>query len=163
MKISAEIEGIEKLKKNFVVIDQGIKNVLGKATKAGADVIRDDAKKRIHNINGDLERGVVSVSTWDKKASKAFAQVGMDKGMNNKFVVTSKVGSRYYIPSAVEYGHRAPGAMMSIETTKKGKRKKSKKQIKAYPFMRPAMKTKRSDVAKIIENHVRQAIAKGGG
>jgi len=163
MKIKLQVDGLDKVTRNCNKVMNDIQSVLGTAVKKGADVIRDDARGRIHNIRGDLERGVISTVTWDKNKSKAFAAAGMDKAMNNKFVVTTKTGTRYYIPSAVEYGHRAPGAAMNIEKTKRGKRKKSKKQIRAKPFMRPAMKTNRAEVVRIIENYVRSEIAKGGG
>jgi HK97 gp10 family phage protein len=134
---------------------------LGTAVKAGADVIRDDAKSRVHSISGDLEKGIISTITWDKNKSKAFAGVGMDKAMNDKFLVTTKSGTRYYIPTAVEYGHRSPGGAMNIAVTKKGYHKKSKKGTRAHPFMRPAYKSKKSEVAQIIERYILAVIEEG--
>lgn len=162
MRVTSEITGLKEVIKNCEKIMGDIEQVLGPATKAGADVIRDDAKSRIHNISGTLAKGIISEVTWDKKKSKAFAGVGMDRGMNDIFVVHSKTGTRYYIPAAVEYGHRTPGGAMNIQTTKRGKRKKSKKKIKAKPFMRPALKANRANVVKIIDQHVSSAISKGG-
>lgn len=158
MRIKTEVEGLHEALLSCQRTALKVKKSLGPAVKEGADLIRDDAKSRIHNISGDLARGVISQITWDKNASKAFAGAGMDKGMNDKFVVTTKHGARYYIPAAVEYGHRAPGAAMSIEKTKRGKRKKSKKVVKAHPFMRPAYKSNRQRVVVIVENHIRRAI-----
>lgn len=158
MRINTEIIGLQQAMQRSQQVADAVKKSLGPAVKEGADLIRDDAKSRIHNISGQLSQGVISQITWDKKASKAFAGAGMDKGMNDQFVVTTKSGARYYIPAAVEYGHRAPGAAMSIELTKKGKRKKSKKQIKAHPFMRPAYKSNKQEVKLIIEKHIRQAL-----
>ncbi|MGE5390904.1 MAG: HK97-gp10 family putative phage morphogenesis protein [Deltaproteobacteria bacterium] len=158
MRIKTEIEGLREAMQKCQHVADEVKKSLGPAVKEGADLIRDDAKSRIHNISGQLSSGVVSQILWDKNASKAFAGAGMDKSMNDKFAVTTKTGVRYYIPSAVEYGHRAPGAAMSIEYTKKGRRKKSKKQIKAHPFMRPAYKNNKKQVALIIENRIRRAL-----
>jgi len=158
MRIKTEIEGLQKAMQICRHVANGVKKSLGPAVKEGADLIRDDAKSRIHNISGELSKGIISQITWDKNASKAFAGAGMDKRMNDKFVVTTKAGVRYYIPSAVEYGHRAPGAAMSIERTKRGKRKKSKKAVRARPFMRPAYKNNKKQVALIIENRIRRAL-----
>jgi len=158
MKIKTEITGLPEAMKNCRAVTDEVKKSLGPAVKEGADLIRDDAKSRIHNISGQLSKGVVSQVLWDKNASKAFAGAGMDASMNDKFKTTTKAGAHYYIPSAVEYGHRAPGAAMSIELTKKGKRKKSKKQVKAHPFMRPAYKSNKQQVVLIIENHIRRAL-----
>lgn len=163
MKLKLEIQGLAQIKKGMEGTMSEIQSVLGVAVGKGAQVIRDDAKSRIHSISGDLESGIISEVTWDKSKSKAFAGVGMDKGKNDIFVYMSKVGARYYIPSAVEYGHRAPGGAMSIELTKKGKRKKSKKKIKARPFMRPAYRssTNRAQVVKIVEEYVAGAVNRG--
>ncbi len=158
MRIKTEIEGIQQAMRNCQKTAMAVKKSLGPAVKEGADLIRDDAKSRIHNISGQLSRGVISQVTWDKNASKAFAAAGMDAGMNDKFQTTTKAGARYYIPSAVEYGHRAPGAAMSIEKTKRGKRKRSKKAVRAHPFMRPAYKSNRKPVVLIVENHIKRAL-----
>lgn len=158
MRIKTNIEGLQEAMRKCQHVADEVKKSLGPAVKDGADLIRDDAKSRIHNISGQLSQGVISEVTWDKNKSKAFAGAGMDKRMNDQFVYITKAGARYYIPSAVEYGHRAPGQVVTIEYTKRGKRKKTKKQIKAHPFMRPAYKAKKKEVALVIENRIRQAL-----
>lgn len=158
MKIKTEIEGLQQALRSCQMTAAAVKKALGPAVKEGADLIRDDAKSRIHNISGQLSRGVISQVTWDKNATKAFAGAGMDAAMNNVFKTTTKAGAQYYIPSAVEYGHRAPGSAMSIEKTKRGKRKKSKKAVRAHPFMRPAYKSNRRQVVLIVENHIKRAM-----
>jgi len=158
MRIKTEIEGLQEAMRNCQQVANAVKKSLGPAVKEGADLIRDDARSRIHNISGELSKGIISQITWDKNASKAFAGAGMDSRMNDKFAVTTKAGARYYIPSAVEYGHRGPGAAMNIEKTKRGKRKKSKKAVRARPFMRPAYKNNKKQVALIIENRIKGAL-----
>jgi len=158
MRIKTEIEGLREAMQKCRNTANEVQKSLGPAVKEGADLIRDDAKSRVHNISGNLSRGIISQITWDKNASKAFAGAGMDARMNDKFKTTTKAGAHYYIPAAVEYGHRAPGAAMSIERTKRGKRKKSKKAVRPHPFMRPAYKNNKKQVVLIIENHIRRAL-----
>ncbi len=158
MRIKTEIEGLREAMQKCRNAANEVQKSLGPAVKEGADLIRDDAKSRVHNISGNLSRGIISQITWDKNASKAFAGAGMDASMNDKFKTTTKAGAHYYIPAAVEYGHRAPGAAMSIERTKRGKRKKSKKAVRPHPFMRPAYKHNKKQVVLIIENHIRRSL-----
>lgn len=175
MKLKLEIEGIQAAMKKMDKYGEEICKTLGPAVKRGADVVRDDAKSRINSISGELARGVISEVTWDKTKSKAFAGVGMDKGMNDKFVVHTKNGVRYYIPAAVEYGHRFPGGggYVVMDIVKRGKRKgqfraaankKQNKSAKPHPFMRPAYKsgTNRAAVQRFVNDAVSSVINKGG-
>ena len=139
-EVKTEIKGLQEAMKSCQRVADEVKKSLGPAVKEGADLIRDDAKSRIHNISGDALKGIISQITWDKNASKAFAGAGMDKHMNDKFVVTTKAGARYYIPAAVEYGHRSPGAAMSIELTKKENARSPKNRLKPTHLCVPPTK-----------------------
>lgn len=188
MRIKVEVEGLQKAMKQSEQFAAKVKSRLGPIVLEGADIIRDAARGRItrSSIGGVLERGelaagIKSEITWDKNASKAFAGAGMDKNKNNRFVYHTKGGTRYYIPSAVEYGHRAPGGggYVVLATDKAGNilqytrgRKKGRARIaasskqnkvaKPHSFMRWAYKNKKDVVRLHIQSRL-AALVKGAG
>jgi hypothetical protein len=150
-KVKVSIEGLEKLEAAVKRTKQRTYDVLGPATLAGAELVRDNAKKRVRRMiashrtqaesTGSLERGINAKVTWDKKKSKAFSGVGMDRTMNHIFQKIASTGQFYY-PASIEYGHP---------------------RAKAYPFLKPALKSQRAKIKKIIAERIRAALNRGGG
>ncbi len=152
-----KVDGIEGLEKNLNNIQDKISAVLAPAAKAGADIIRDEARRRAPIMTGNLRRGIISQITWDKGKSAAFAGAGMDKSMNETFVkfgqpqkraklseaktlkqlVKAPTPKRYYYPSAQEYGT---------------------KNMPANSFMRPAFDSKKNAARNEIKKIVTAAI-----
>lgn len=169
MRVKVEIPNLKQVIKDVDKVRLNVNSVLGKAVKEGADLIKDDALQNIHNRTGELASGVKSEVTWDKNKSKAFAGVGMDGNMNDKFVYHTQNGVRYYIPAAVEYGHRPPGrgGFVVMTTVKRGKRagqyraaasSKQGKSAKPRSFMRKALKAKRKEVEALILARIKEAL-----
>ena len=176
MKVNVGIEGMEELFKNCNRVQASVIKALPKATLHGAEIIRDDARSRIHNISGELSQSLVAKVTWDKKAGKAFSGVAVSEAWNDKFIQESPTtGKRNYIPAAVEYGHVAPRRFTALAVDKEGnyktyKRGKLKGQIKtqktsrkdkvAKPqrFMQKAFKAQKQRVPMIIQKYVKSAI-----
>lgn len=176
MKVSVDIKGMDELLKNCNRVQASVIKVLPKATLHGAEIIRDDARSRIHNRSGELAASLTAQVTWDKKAGKAFSGVAVSEKWNDKFVQESSItGKRNYIPAAVEYGHTAPRAFTALEVDKEGNYKtytkgKKKGQIKAQKasrkdkvakpqrFMQKAFKAQKQRVPLIIEKYVKSAI-----
>ncbi len=52
MRIKTEILGLREAMQKCQHVADEVKKSLGPAVKEGADLIRDDAKSRIHNISG---------------------------------------------------------------------------------------------------------------
>lgn len=170
VKVDYELKGLAVALRNTKMVADEAKKCLGPAVKAGANIIKRDAQNRISRRSGQIASGIVAEVTWDKNASKAFAGVAMSKEMNNEFVYHTKMGGvRYYIPSAVEYGHRAPGGggYVLLDTIKRGKRagqfkaaasSKQGKVAKPVKFMRNAVKSTKEEVKAEVTRRIYEQI-----
>lgn len=186
MRVITEIEGLAELTKNIEKVNEITSQALKTGTEKAAEVFRDKARGGINSRSGGLRFAIIGQSTWYKKdALKAFAGAGIDQSKDFMFRGKSKrTGKQYYIPAAVEYGHRAPGGggYTVLATDKEGnfavyKKGKKKGQLKAaankyqnkvakpVQFMKKAYgdKLDRQRAVQIIEGEVRTAIAKAGG
>ena len=132
-----DISGIEQLNKKAGKLKENLYDILADAALAGADIVREDASDRARKKSGEMANGIISKVTWDKRAPVAFAACMMDPAKNDIFIKRSANGKRYYYPASIEYGH--PGAP-------------------AYPFMRPAMDSKKAQVRKEIRGRVKQVV-----
>ena len=179
MRVKVELGSLHEVMISINKYGDRFCKYLGPAVLEGAEAIRDDARSRVHSISGDLAEAITAEVTWDMGKSKAFAAAYIPKEYNDKFVVTTKDGKRYYIPTAVEYGHAGPGGggftALAIDEEgnykvykkgrKKGQIKKASpktKTVQPHPFMRPAMKAKKAEVVAIVEKHARKALRLGG-
>lgn len=168
MKVKLTIDGVQNIMKSIDKYGPELKKVLGPAVKAGADLIKADAKNRIHHISGELAESITSEVTWAKSNTAAYAGCFIDADP-----VYTKSGQRYFVANAVEYGHYGPGsggftalkvdAEGNFVTYKRGKKKgrikvasKKTKTVKPHPFMRPALKAKKTEVINAIESRVKQ-------
>jgi len=181
MRVMTEIEGLDTLVKNVKIVNSDVSQALNTGTKKAAEVFRDKAREGVNSRTGGLKFGIIGQSTWYKQdAPKAFAGAGIDQSKDFMFRGKSKTGKQYYIPAAVEYGHRAPGGggytVLATDkegnfvSYKKGKRKGQLKSAsnklqnkvaKPVRFMKKAYgdKSDRQKAVKIIEGEVRTAIA----
>lgn len=175
MKMKLQVEGLQQAMRNLDRCSEDVCKVLGPAVKEGADVVRDFAKRR---AKGSIAAAIESKVTWDKNKSKAFAAAYIPAKYNDQFVHITKDGKRYYIPTAVEYGHKLPGgggSVFQIAYYKKGKKagqmkpvkyaKEISKAVKPYPFMRPAYKSRvtRSAIKGFVAAAIQRALKERGG
>lgn len=168
MRMRLKVEGVQAAMLQLDKYGDAFCDHLGPIVLEAADIIRDDARRR---AKGSIARAIESRVTWDHKKSKAFAAVYIPKGYNDQFQYYAKAtNSQYYIPTAVEYGHRPPysdkGTVYQIAFYKRGAKKgsarpvkfakKLNKRIKPHPFIRPAYKsrTNRAEVKKTIEDFI---------
>ena len=143
MRTGVQVDGLQEITRRIGSFRQNLFNELGAIALEGADIVRDEAISRATEDTGDLKGGIISVVTWDKNKSKAFAGAGMDRAKNDIFVKFSASGKRYYYPASVEYGHGDP---------KKGER----------PFLRISLKKKRTAIKNHVASRIR-AIVEGVG
>ena len=173
MRMRLKVEGTQAAMLRMDKYGEAFCNHLGPTVLKAANVIRDDAKKR---AKGSISSSIESEITWDRKKSKAFAAVCIPKKFNDQFVYFvkgtrgGKAGNRYYIPTAVEYGHRPPNSdketVYQVAVYKRGKKKgqakpvryanQVSKKIPAHPFIRPAYKSQanRNKVKSIIQDYI---------
>ena len=186
MKIKCDIENIDVVMKNVKLTDEAIKKALVTGVEKAAAVFRESAKGNTPVKTGQIKGSLESAVTWCRKdAPKAYAGVGVNEAKAATLRGKSKrTGKDYSIPSAVEYGHRAPGGggytVLATDkegnfvTYKKGKKKGQLKSAankfqnkvaKPVRYMKKAYdnKTDRQRAVQIIEGEVRAAIAKAGG
>jgi HK97 gp10 family phage protein len=135
-----KITGVDEFKKNIEKVNKDVIKILPDAVMAGAEIIRDAAKAKVHSRSGLLEAGIKAEITWDKNAPVAWAGAGFDREMNDVFVKYSKAGKRYYYPAAVEYGHKGPHPAPK------------------HSFMRSALDENKAKIRAEIKNRVKAAI-----
>jgi HK97 gp10 family phage protein len=106
--------------------------------------IKEKAYKKQKRGQYAMYVGIETAKGAAKKSSgsaKGFYKF-MEKSIETmSFVYITKSGRRYYIPTAIEYGHAFPG---------RGGRKNAPKDVAARPFMRPAIDTNKQKAAKIF-------------
>lgn len=181
MKLKLDVEGLNETQSSISKYDKALKEVLPPAVKKGADHLRNDVKRRINERTGMLASAIEADNTWvHPDAPKAFAGVGVNETKVGKLRGTSKrTGKDYSIPSAVEYGHRAPGGggYTVLATDKEGNyvtynrgRKKGRlkaaasskqnKVAKPQKFMQKAYKDQgnRAAVIKYVNDAVKKVI-----
>jgi hypothetical protein len=134
MRTTVKVEGLEGIVRNVQGFQKHLFSQFGEIVKEAADIVRDQAKAntaKFKEPTGATEKGIISVVTWDKNKSKAFAGVGMDPAMNDTFVKIGKNGKRYYYPASLEYMNGGKNA-----------------------FLRPALKKKKTAVRKHVAARV---------
>lgn len=175
------MEGLNETQSSISKYDKALKEVLPPAVKKGAEHLRRDVQRRIPKPTGELAASIDADNTWvHPDAPKAFAGVGVSESKGEKLRGTAnRTGKDYSIPSAVEYGHRAPGGggYTVLATDKDGNyvtysRGRKKGQVKAAAsskqnkvakpqrFMQKAYKDKgnRAAVIKYINDAVKKVI-----
>ena len=136
-----KVEGMEELQKNVDRLKKSVFDCLSEAALDGAEIIKNASVAKAPVREGLLRQGIKAEVTWDRSgAPVAWAGAGFDKAMNDVFVKYTKAGTRYYYPTAVEYGHVGPHP------------------APANPFMRPALDENRAKARTAIRNQVKKAI-----
>lgn len=141
------------------------KKIVRQGVRAAWKPLLDRAKANaMSNVGGTMGRLIsknLQLRAWRRQKKGQYAMyvrikagvpefIGYTKG--SAFSITSKkqiVGSRAYIPAAIEYGHAFP--------YRGGKG--ANKDVAAIPFMRPALDAILPQAPKIFEQHLNQAIA----
>ena len=83
----------------------------------------------------------------------AYGVMTMIDPREESFIYYTKDKQRYYLPSAIEYGHAFPG---------RGGGKGSPKDVAAMPYLRPAFDSEVLNAERIIEDKLKQGIEQVG-
>lgn len=139
------------------VVRQGVRA----AWKPLLDRAKANAKANVGGEMGNLLAKHMTLRAFRRQKKGQYGMLvrikpGIDKfvqySMGSAFSITGKrkqiSGSRYYIPSAIEYGHAFPG--------RGGKG--APKDVAAMPFMRPALDVTLPGAPKIFERYLVHAI-----
>jgi HK97 gp10 family phage protein len=138
------------------------KKIVNPAVKKGIEPIAMACRvNAVMNVGGEMgklisENIIVKGQAGKKKSYIVSAMINpaeesfihITKGSYSVLGGLAK-GKRYYIPSAIEFGHSIPGNGGT-----------GSKDIPAYPFMRPAFDANIETCKKIIEGEVRNGLAK---
>lgn len=117
METTIEIQGIEGLDRKLLALETSVAKRLGrKALRAGANLIHAQAKSNAGGMVGGRMGGLIAqhLKIQAFRASRTgILNVGVviDKAGNEQFVYLTKrkaPGTRYYIPAAIERGHKTP-------------------------------------------------------
>lgn len=157
-------------------IKKMLKNIETKeAAKIARKATREVCKSEILPETRNSAMRVVGGEMGSQLAAAMAVRVAtkMRKGMygsrviikpTDAFVHTTKDGYRYYIPSAIEYGHatrgRGAGALVASGTNKSRARKQAaqRKDVPPLPFMRNAYESKRMAAATEAANILKDDI-----
>ena len=139
--VEITLTGTEAFYNALKEIAVGASRVEREALTAGAEVIRDEAKR---NVERDLKqrtgnlRDAIEVSRITRTGTGAYIKIGLPKG----------TGAAYGVP--VEFGH--------INKNDHGGATVGAKYTKAHPFMHPAYVSKKAEAYATILQYVKNAI-----
>lgn len=151
-----KIQGMEELRRNLKKYGEKVSKANEIAAEKGAEVILHEAWDNIGKgkpypewITGELENSIKSKIDGVRKDS-AIAHIGTLGATREQAIKAN----------SVEYGHAFPG--MGRDNKNIGKRKHAENKakgigrVKAYPFMRPAIKSTKRRVVKIYKSELQK-------
>lgn len=163
MYMSIKVEGAKELEKTLMGMEPKIgQGIMRKALRKAAKVFQQKMKHNAAALDstGWDSDGVVSDSISDnivvramRKRRHSYGVMSMIDPKAPNLAVTTQDGKRYYIPTAIEYGHAFPG---------RGGGKNAPKDVPAKPFMRPAYDSEKGKAEKVLVNELRNGIEKVG-
>lgn len=133
------IEGLRELETALQKLNQSVADVMKYAVSEASKPILDDARRRIHSIDHDLERSLA--------VKQRLGKAGLWEG--------TRIGPQYPLGAhghLVEFGHR------NVKGGELGKGGVVVGNVPAHPFMRPAVKARRSASVTRIEEILSAAI-----
>lgn len=119
------------------------RKVLTAATRAGANVIRDEARRKAPVKTGKLKRNIVTMGRRSIKPNEAVSGVHI-RGRN------PKTGNSDNAMKATDPKNSFYWRFIEMGTSK----------MAAQPFIRPAFESKMSEMERAIENKLAEAIDK---
>jgi len=111
MKITGLNELEQKLKKiEKIEAKKIIRKAVREAQKIDLAASKDNAKSMVGGEMGNKIASALKIKAVNKQRKGSYAlQVAIDPTQAEEFVHNTKGGTRYYIPTAIEYGHRKKG------------------------------------------------------
>lgn len=138
--MNIEIEGLDELVKALADLGEDAVQKLAPATIEGANIVKEKAKTKIHDVTGDLSKSL-KVSKPSKKSK-------------NKYIVMSRVqmgkGGKHGVP--LELGHRL--WYFGHKTLS---------DVAPHPFLRPAADESKEEVIGLIVDAMNKTIDEMGG
>ena len=135
MSAGMEVRGLRELERKLNALPKTVaKKIVRKAIRSGAAIMRDKAKGNARSmVGGSMGRLIarfITVRAYKHQSKGSYSVwMGISPRGGEYFVHTTKRGRRHYIPSAIEYGHAAPGKAGGA------------KAVAAIPFQRDAFDT----------------------
>ena len=143
MDYSINVTGAKELEAALGGFERKVsQKVVGKALRTGANIIKDKQRSNAPamvggDMGGQLAKAIKVKAGKPRRYSHLF-RVWIDPKTEG-LVVTSKDGTRNYIPAAIEYGHAAPDDA------------KGTKVVAAIPFMRDGYDSKKNLSKRAVE------------
>lgn len=110
-----KVKGLKELEAKLKRLEKkDAKKAVRKGVRAAQNIAKKEAKKNaLSMIGGEMGAKIASalkVKAINKQKKGYYAlQVGIDPARAEEFIHVTKSGIRYYIPTAIEYGHRKEG------------------------------------------------------
>jgi HK97 gp10 family phage protein len=179
MASSVQVKGLRELNAALADLPRNIgRNVLRGAVRAGAVVVRDEAKVRAPVVTGQLRRALYMKQIREQSnALRQVFYVGVRAGKAYRNLTTKGGKDRSmdaYYAKFVEYGHfsrRSTGrgfAKIGYRRSDRGQRNNellagevqsgAVRWIAARPFMRPAWDARKEDALKALAAYLEQRI-----
>lgn len=154
MELSLEIKGAREIEEMLKTLEAKVaRRVVGKALRKGAAVVRrQQIQKAITVIGGAMGTniaGSIVVKSLKQRQRQVYRVTSMISPSNESLIYKNRNGKRYYIPTAIEYGHAFPGRGGTGE-----------KDVSPIPFMRPAMEESAANAANAVIEELRNGIYK---
>jgi HK97 gp10 family phage protein len=146
------LQGDKELEKkllelNSKVAEKIVRQAVRDAAKIMQTEIKQNAESQVGGEMGALMAQNSIIRVFKKQRKNSYGVTVKYAPDVPEFVYNSATGKRYYIPSAIEYGHAEPGHGGS-----------GTKTIAAIPVVRPALDVKQDECLHVIENEVEQGI-----
>ena len=151
--ISMTIQGAKELERKLATLEPKIaKKVVRKAVRIAAKITQQATKANARAMVGGNMGSVIAKNTVVRAFKRQRrGQFGVSVRLRpdvGEFIATSKAGKKNYIPSAIEYGHAAPGDGGS-----------GTKIVAATPFMRGAFESTKERAKRAIINGISKGIS----
>lgn len=152
MYMSMEVKGLKKLEKKLNGFEAKIgKKIMRKALRTGAKVVKQAQKTKATSVVGgdmgtNISRSIV-VRSLKVRRKQLYRVSSMLNPNNYSLIHITQAGKRYYIPTAIEYGHANPG--LGGTTIK---------DVAPKPFMRVAMNESESAAKRAVIQELKKGI-----
>jgi HK97 gp10 family phage protein len=141
---SVTIEGLIELEKVLQKVGDSVVGVMRYAVSEGSKPIIEDAKRRIHSVDGDLAKSIHADLRVGKSGSWEAVRIGPQGG-------EGALGAHGHL---VEFGHHmVVGGELGL-----GKSGRIVGEVPGHPFMRPAIRAMKGAAAARVEMILAAAI-----
>ncbi len=137
-----KVKGLKELEKKLKRMEKkdakkAVRKGVREAQKITQKVAKSNSQSMVGGEMGQKISGALKVKPINKQKKGYYAlQVGIDPNKSDEFVHITEDGTRYYIPTAIEYGHRKQGGGT----------------VPAIPFMKKASdETEQQRIKKMVQ------------